>query len=537
MKKIFLLPILFFTVHLLGQNQNTFNGKQWIKDTTRLGVLGTKSGVLQFNGSGAGGSVYVGAPSGTITSYGFSFPTAAPASNGYVMKFNTDGTTTFAAESGGGGALSGLSDVNIVSPTNLQLLQYQTSDNKWHNNTIDFSRLAIYPCKYATDAALSTNTYNNGTSGVTAQLTATANGALSVDGNTPLTGDTVLIKNEATASHNGIYRVDQPGNGGAPYILTRATYFDQSAEILTGSTTFITNGTANANRSYTMNQTGTITVGTTDITWVQTGGASGGGMADPGSNGMLARTALNVTAARTLTGTTNKIVVTNGDGSGNPTFNVGSDIVDKTASNTYTAGAKQIFDADATSADIGLTGHSADPSTLSDGDIWYRTDIDLMKYRANGTSRTLVNTDEAQTLSSKTLSSPTITSFSSFTNGGTITNPTVTGTIPSYVDGTTASSATPTPSGDARINKYDVTALAADATVGAPSGTPVNHNELILRIKDNGTARLLSWNAIYRASSDLALPTTTVINKTMYLRFEYNNASSTWDFIGYLNNF
>lgn len=55
--------------------------------------------------------------------------------------------------------------------------------------------------------------------------------------------------------------------------------------------------------------------------------AGGGGMADPGSNGILARTALNTTVARTLTGTTNQVNVANGDGvSGNPTLSLPQDI-------------------------------------------------------------------------------------------------------------------------------------------------------------------------------------------------------------------
>ncbi len=45
------------------------------------------------------------------------------------------------------------------------------------------------------------------------------------------------------------------------------------------------------------------------------GSGGGGGLADPGSNGMLARTALNVTAARTIAGTA-PVGVTNGDGVG-----------------------------------------------------------------------------------------------------------------------------------------------------------------------------------------------------------------------------
>lgn len=119
----------------------------------------------------------------------------------------------------------------------------------------------------------------------------------------------------------------------------------------------------------------------------------------------------------------------------------------------------------------------------------------------------------------------------------TLTLPTVTGTITQYVEGTTASSSTPTPTGDARENYYDVTALAANATFGAPTGTPANHNSLLIRIKDNGTARTLAFNAIYRAGSDIALPTTTVISETMYLQFIYNGADSTWDFVGLTQGF
>jgi hypothetical protein len=112
----------------------------------------------------------------------------------------------------------------------------------------------------------------------------------------------------------------------------------------------------------------------------------------------------------------------------------------------------------------------------------------------------------------------------------TLTNKRVTPRI-----GTTASSATPTPDADAN-DEFTVTAQAAAAAFAAPTGTPTDGQKLVIRIKDNGTARALSFNAIYRAGTDVTLPTTTVLSKTMYLGFIYNAADSKWDLVAKVNN-
>lgn len=102
--------------------------------------------------------------------------------------------------------------------------------------------------------------------------------------------------------------------------------------------------------------------------------------------------------------------------------------------------------------------------------------------------------------------------------------------------GTETSSATSTPTADT-VDQWNVTALAVADAFAAPTGTPTDGQDLIIRIKDNGTARALTWNAIYRASSDLALPSTTILSKTLYLGFRYNAADSKWDLLAVLNNF
>lgn len=99
----------------------------------------------------------------------------------------------------------------------------------------------------------------------------------------------------------------------------------------------------------------------------------------------------------------------------------------------------------------------------------------------------------------------------------------------------TASSATPTPNADTD-DEYILTALAAGATFAAPTGTPVQGQKLLIRIKDNATPRTLAWNAIYRAG-DVPLPTTTVTSKTMYAGFIYNSTDTTWDLVSTIGNF
>lgn len=95
--------------------------------------------------------------------------------------------------------------------------------------------------------------------------------------------------------------------------------------------------------------------------------------------------------------------------------------------------------------------------------------------------------------------------------------------------GTVASSSTITPTSDT-CNQYNVTALAVPATFAAPSGTPVDGQKLLLRIKDNGTARALTWNAAYRVVGTV-LPTTTVATKTTYVGCVYNSADAVWDVV------
>lgn len=140
----------------------------------------------------------------------------------------------------------------------------------------------------ATVAALPAVTYDNGTAGVGATLTADANGAISAqDGITLVDGDRLLVKNQVDASENGIYTVTEAGDAGTAFILTRVADFDDVASIVKGSFTFSESGTVNADAGWTLTTDGTITVGTTDLVFAQFSGAgqvvAGDGLAKVGN--------------------------------------------------------------------------------------------------------------------------------------------------------------------------------------------------------------------------------------------------------------
>lgn len=109
-------------------------------------------------------------------------------------------------------------------------------------------------------------TYSNGTLGVGATLTAGSNTTLTVDGTAAPLNTVVLVKNQASAFQNGIYTVTTAGSGAAAWVLTRATYFDQAAEMKAGSYTFISAGATNVNSSWTQ-QAAVATVGTDASNW------------------------------------------------------------------------------------------------------------------------------------------------------------------------------------------------------------------------------------------------------------------------------
>lgn len=95
----------------------------------------------------------------------------------------------------------------------------------------------------------------------------TLSGTQTIDGISVIAGDRVLVKNQSTGSQNGIY-VCAAGS------WSRSTDCDSTAEYTTNAFVFIEEGTSNGGTQWKVSTTGSITVGTTSVTWVQWGAGS-----------------------------------------------------------------------------------------------------------------------------------------------------------------------------------------------------------------------------------------------------------------------
>jgi hypothetical protein len=124
--------------------------------------------------------------------------------------------------------------------------------------------------------------------------TSFANGSVIDTNVTLVTGDRILIKDQVTASENGIYTVNATG---AP---TRATDFDSNAEVTPGAFTFVEEGATNADSGWVLTNNGTINVGVTGLTFAQ---FSGAGQITAGAG--LTKTGNTIDAV----GTSNRITV------------------------------------------------------------------------------------------------------------------------------------------------------------------------------------------------------------------------------------
>lgn len=94
----------------------------------------------------------------------------------------------------------------------------------------------------------------------------TLSGTQTIDGVAVSADERVLVKNQSTASQNGIYDCKSGS-------WVRSSDFDSNSEVTSGAFTFIEQGSTNADAGFVLTTDGTITVGTTDLAFTQFSGA------------------------------------------------------------------------------------------------------------------------------------------------------------------------------------------------------------------------------------------------------------------------
>jgi hypothetical protein len=225
-----------------------------------------------------------------------------------------------------GVSTANISTANITSGT-VSTTPTSSTDiaNKTYVDTQVSSGITYHsPVKYEvpnTTGNLTANYNQPGGPGVGVGATLTNAGTLAAfapDGPTAQVGDRILVYNQTNAFENGVYTVTTVGSGAVAWVLTRATDADTYAVkspngLGLGDAFFVTSGDTGAGETYVCNTSGTITFGTTNITFVQISSAQV----------YSAGTGLNLSPATTFNiSNTGVTASTYGSGSNVPVFAV-----------------------------------------------------------------------------------------------------------------------------------------------------------------------------------------------------------------------
>lgn len=396
-----------------------------------------------FNGSAAktisyntvGASPLAGSTSlttlGTVTTGTWN---ATPIANNYLANSSVTIGTTSISLGGTSLTLGGLTSVAVTQdPTSaLQLATKQYVD-ALYTSGIHYHQAVKYEVPNTTGNLNAI--YNQpGGPGVGVGATLTNNGTLAAfapDGPTASVGDRILVYNQTNAYENGVYTVTVVGNGSTAWVLTRATdadtYNPTSPNGLgQGDAFFVTSGNTGAGETYECNTVGTITFGTTAITFVQISSAQV----------YSAGTGLNLSPATTFNiSNTGVTAASYGTASSVPTIAVNAQGQITSASNTSIAiNGNQITSGTVGSAYIsgsytGITG----VGTLTAG-IWNASTIGVAY---GGTGLASYTTGDLLYASATT----TLSKLGIGTNGQILTS---SGTVPQWTSGSSISVGTAT---------------------------------------------------------------------------------------------
>ena len=246
----------------------------------------------QTNPFGSVANLAATATNGTALTYARSDHAHRHAGTDHAAIKLSDLSNTLSANvdfSGSGYTLRATSPANALDVVNKAYVDNISAGLNAHDSVVAATTAELAATYFAGTAGV------DGGSGVGAYITASSNGFIALDtvstSSSPAlaVGSRVLVKNGTTnqtglsSLANGIYTITSVGSGSIPWVLTRASDYDNSnaGEVNTGDFTFVQAGSVNIGQGFVMNSAGTSTnptggikVGTDGVKWTQ---FSGGG--------------------------------------------------------------------------------------------------------------------------------------------------------------------------------------------------------------------------------------------------------------------
>ena len=217
-------------------------------DTTAGAALKNLQGLNSAAGVGASGEQVVYQSSALVSgSYRAEFKGIKPTSDNYIT-VATDGSD-IALGANPNNILDGVSGTRNLNGARITNAGAPQNSNDLATKSYVDSQTTGLDIKQSVRCATTGNLATSYSSGAQT-LTANSNGAASIDGESLNLNDRVLVKDQTSQTENGIYDVTTIGDGSNPFVLTRSSDFNQTAEVGAGSFTFVEAGTANQGKSF-----------------------------------------------------------------------------------------------------------------------------------------------------------------------------------------------------------------------------------------------------------------------------------------------
>jgi len=330
-----------------------------------------------------------------------------------------------------------------------------------------------------------------------------------IDGITLVAGDRVLLKDQSTASENGLYTAVASG------AASRDTQFNTIAE-LSGQMVVVNQGSANDNKIFLCTTNNTASLGSDSITFttitpqnvgtvtsITAGtGLSGGAITSSGTIAIDTATTVDKTTAQTLT---NKTLTS-------PKINEDVAVTSTATELNLLDGVSGLVQADFTK--LAAVSSTADELNLLDG-VSGLVQADFTKLAAVDSTAAELNYSDLATLGTTAASKV----FTADANNLT----TVSGAMLNTEDTLT----------DAATIVWNVinspvakVTLGASRTLALPTGTGIAAGQFIslLIIQDGTGSRTITWNAAYEFTADTAPTLTATANLGDVFTFRYNGA-------------